>query len=239
MNAPAACCLRHEMVEASSADRNVMSRSKARWKPLFGLTHNSGIMPVVKTIYLAIILIAALTSLVSFRTGLPLRLKLFAWLLGLTFIVEVYCRYFYYTLIEVKILRRIIFLFLWIFPIFWLATVVFLFGLRQWNTYVTVVGSFFSILFALMYYYQLITAKEIQPIRHLPEFWIATGMLIFYLWELPYSGTLNFFLDYYVAHRTVSRGLLTVRLILDTLMYAMFCYGYLCQIINTRKYLSS
>jgi hypothetical protein len=238
-----------------------MSRSKARWKPLFGLTHNSGIMPV-KTIYLAIILIAALTSLYSFRTGLPLRLKLLAWLLGLTFIVEVYCRfflrtktmsiygpfnlmeflvygYFYYTLIGVKILRRIIFLFLWIFPIFWLATVVFLFGLRQWNTYVTVVGSFFIILFTLMFYYQLITAKEIQPIRHLPEFWIATGMLIFYLWELPYSGTLNFFLDYYVAHKTVSSGLLTARLILDTLMYALFGYGYLCQIINTRKYLSS
>lgn len=223
-------------------------------------------MPVIKTIYLALVLIAFLTSLVSFRTGLPSHLKLFAWLLGLTFIVELYCRYFlrvfhvtntmviygpfnlvefwvygyfYYQLIEVKILRRIIFLFLWIFPIFWLATVVFLFQLRQWNTYVTVVGSFFSILFALMYYYQVIMAKEIQSIRHLPEFWIATGMLIFYLWELPYSGTLNFFLDYYRAHRTVSRGLLTVRLILDTLMYALFSYGYLCRIINTRKYSSS
>jgi len=223
-------------------------------------------MPVIKTIYLAIILIAFLTSLVSFRTGLPLRLKLFAWLLGLTFIVELYCRYFlrvfhvtntmaiyvpfnlvefwvygyfYYQLIEVKILRRIIFLFLWIFPIFWLATVILLFQLHQWNTYMTVIGSFFSILFALMYFYQLTTAKEIQPIQHLPEFWIATGMLIFYLWELPYSGTLNFFLEYYKAHRTVSRGLLTVRLILDTLMYALFSYGYLCRIINTRKSLSS
>src|ERR1700722_18701678 len=59
-----------------------------------GLTHNSGLMSAIKTIYLAIVLIAFLTSLVSFRTGLPLRLKLFAWLLGLSFIVELYCRYF-------------------------------------------------------------------------------------------------------------------------------------------------
>ena len=219
-------------------------------------------MSVIKTIYLAIVLIAFLTSLVSFKTGLPFRLKLFAWLLGLTFIVEVFCRYFlwvfhvtntmliyspfnlveywvygyfYYLLIEVKILRRIIFLFLCIFPIFWLVTEVF-FGLGHWNTYMTVAGNFFIILFALMYYYQLATAKEIQPIRHLPEFWIATGMLIFYLWELPYAGTLNFFLNYYIAHRTVSRGLLSIRLILDSLMYALFSYGYLCQITNTRKY---
>ncbi len=223
-------------------------------------------MSAIKSVYLAIVLIAFLTSLISFRSGLPFHLKLFAGLLGLTFVVEIFCLYFlwtlhikntmvvygpfnlvefwvygyfYYLLIRVKALRRIILLFLVVFPIFWLATFIFIFRFNQWNTYVTVAGSFFSILFVLMYYYQLVMAEEIQSIRHLPEFWIATGMLMFYLWELPFFGTLNFFLSYYLAHRSVNLALLNTRLVLDCLMYASFSYGYLCRIVNTTKYSSS
>jgi hypothetical protein len=224
------------------------------------------IEPAVKYAYVVILAVAFLISLTSFRAGLPFQWKLLALLLGLTFLVEVSIGYFFhlfhlknnmpiygpfdgleflifgyffYKLIVVKSLRWIVLLFLWIFPIFWLLTTLYIFKFQRWNTYVTVVGSFFIIVFVLMYYYQLLTAKEIQPIRNLPEFWIATGILMFHLWELPYFGTLNFFMGYYTAHLEVSNGLLNARMILDTLMYAFISYGYLCLILNTRKYSSS
>jgi hypothetical protein len=210
-------------------------------------------------IYLASILIAFLSSLNSFRLDLPFHLKLFSCLLGLTLVVElfqgVFIRvfhfknnfwiynafglvefwlygYFYYRVIEVKILRRIIFLFMVIFPIFWVITIFFLFGFNVWNSYVVIVGSFFSVLFAVMYYYQLITAREIRSLRNMPEFWIATGMLIFYLGELPFYGTLNFLMSHNLG---LTKSLLNILKVLDTLMYGLFSYGFLCLTINTRK----
>ena len=220
-------------------------------------------MPVQNYIYLAFILAAFLSSLISFRLDFPFHFKLFSVLLGLTFLVEVSATiisrvlhhrnnfwiynaftlvefwaygYFYWRVIEVKILQRIIFLFLLIFPIFWFVTVFFLFGFNIWNSYVLIAGSFFSVLFAIMYYYQLITALEIQSLRNLPEFWIATGMLVFYLGALPYFGTLNFLMSY---NRAAATSLLQVLKILDTLMYALFTYAFLCRIIISKKSPSS
>jgi magnesium-transporting ATPase (P-type) len=122
--------------------------------------------------------------------------------------------------------------FLIIFPIFWYITVFFFFGFSAWNSYVIIVGSFFSVLFSLLYYYKILTAHEIKNLRTLPEFWIATGMLIFYMAALPYFGVLNFLIQY---HLKVAENLLIVLQVLDTCMYIIFTYGFLCRILNTKK----
>jgi hypothetical protein len=215
-------------------------------------------MPALTYIYIASILTAFISSLISFRLDLPFHLKLFSCLLGLTFLVEVSAAtlaygfhrknnwvynsfmlvefwvyaYFYFCLIRRIILRRILYVFLVIFPIFWLVTVIFFFGFRMWDSYVVIVGSFFSVLFALMYYYCVVTARDIVPLRMLPEFWVATGMLIFYLGAFPYFGLLNFLVK---NHLEVAQQLLVVLQVLDTLMYILFSYGYLCRIVNTKK----
>jgi hypothetical protein len=75
-------------------------------------------------------------------------------------------------------------------------------------------------------------SREIASLRNLTEFWIATGMLIFYMAALPFYGTLNFLLAY---HHGVAKTLYKVLLIIDTIMYAIFSYGYLCKTINIRK----
>jgi hypothetical protein len=220
-------------------------------------------MSALNYIYLSVILIAFLSSLICFRLDFPIHFKIFSCLLGLTFLVEFFATiighvlhhknnfwiynaftliefwtygYFYYQVIQAKTLRRIIFFFLLIFPIFWYTTVFFLFGFNIWNSYVIIVGSFFSVLFAIMYYYQVITAREIQALRNLPEFWIATGMLIFYLGALPYFGTLNFLMEH---NKPAATSLLRVLKVLDTLMYALFSYGFLWRIINSTKSSSS
>lgn len=221
-------------------------------------------MEVLTYIYLVTLFVSFLSSLISFRLDLPFHLKLFSVLLGLTVLVEltanfwiVYLKgsnfwlynaftllefwvygYFYYQLIRLRLLRRVIFLFLLIFPIFWAVTVFFLFGFNTWNSYVLIVGDFFSIVFALMYYYQVISNREVQPLRHLTEFWIATGMLIYYLGALPYFGMLNFLVElgkHNLVIRHVTTTLYYVLQVLDAFMYALFAYGYLCRTINTKK----
>jgi hypothetical protein len=219
-------------------------------------------MPALTWIYISSVVIAFLSGLTSFRPDYPFHLKLFACLLAVTAAVEVSSGiliyvfhtsnnrlyncftlpefwlygYFYRRLVRRDMLRKLLLIFLVIFPIFWFVTVFFVFGLNTWNSYVIIVGSFFSVLFAIMYYYTIITESQILSLRTLPEFWIATGMLVFYLGALPYFGMLNFLVKY---HLDVAKSLLQVLKMLDTLMYILISYGYLCRIINTKKSLST
>src|SRR3979490_3035238 len=139
-------------------------------------------MPALTYIYISFILLAFISSLVSFREGWGAHFRLFSSLLGLTFFVESFAvwigrsfhfnpfargyaifllvqfwiyGYFYYRVIRVPLLRRIIFFFLLGFPLFWLGTDLFLLGFSRWDPYVPIVGSFFTIVFVLFYYYQL------------------------------------------------------------------------------------
>jgi hypothetical protein len=210
-------------------------------------------------IYLSTVLLSFLVSLRSFKLRFASHLRLFSVLLGLTFLVELSADltvrllhwknnywiyhlftlvefwaygYYYYQIIRLQRMRQILVGFLVVFPVFWMITVFFIFGWSKWNSYVIIVGSFFTVVFVLIYYYQLLMAREISSLRNLTEFWIATGMLIFYMSALPFYGTLNFLLTY---HHGVARTLYKVLLVIDTLMYALFSYGYLCKTMSTKK----
>lgn len=214
-------------------------------------------MSLLDYIYVTSVLIAFLSSLISFRLDFPSNLKLFSCLLGLTFLVELTASillvlhirnfwlynlfmlvefscygYYYLQFIKISLLQRVLKTFLVIFPTFWAVTIFFVFKLTIWNSYVIVFGSFFTVLFSFMYYYQLITSPEIQPLRKLPEFWIATGMLTFYLGALPFYGMLNFLIH---SHRTVAITLADVLEIMNIIMYGLFSYAFICRIINIKK----
>jgi len=182
-----------------------------------------------------------------------LHLKVFSVLLGITFFVEccaiwlidhhisnipmynifmlvefwVYAWY-YRLILKSKTPRKIINIFLWIYPLFWAIVVFWVFGINRWNSYLSVIGSFFTILFSVAYYYQLFTQPELARLDRTPEFWIATGLLLFYTCELPFMGTLNFLVKNY---RHLAHQLITVLQVLDILMYSIFIYAFLCRTI--------
>ena len=214
-------------------------------------------MKILAFIYILSILVAFLSSLRSFRLDFPFHLRLFSTLLGLALFVEITAAvlgwihrsnywvynsftiiefwmygYFFRSLLPERTMQRLILVFLVIFPIFWFITVFHFFGFTGWDSYVMIAGSFFSVLCCLLYYYRILTAHEITNLRTLPEFWIATGMLIFYMAALPYFGSLNFLIQY---HMKVAQNLLIVLMCLNICMYTFITYGYLCPIRNTKK----
>jgi hypothetical protein len=216
------------------------------------------LMGIITYVYICSVCIAWISSLRSFRLDFPFHLKLFSCLLGLTALVELTAfilptcfhiknnwlynaftlvefwayGFFYTWIIRKKILKRIILVFLLTFPVFWFITVFYQYGFFTWNSSVIVVGSFFSVLLPLMYYYQIITEREIIPLRALPEFWIATGMLIFYLGSLPFFGMLNFLGR---SHDGMVQKLYTVLTVQNIIMYSLFTYAFLCRTTNTTK----
>jgi len=138
--------------------------------------------------------------------------------------------FFYLLSIHKGKMKRLMQASLLIFPIIWTILMA-RGGLKEWNGTLITVGSFFSVLFALNYYHYIITAPQLLSLRTLPEFWIATGMLIFYLGSFAFFGMLNFILKY----QEVAAKLLDVFEVLNIIMYALFSYAFLCRTSNTMR----
>lgn len=209
-------------------------------------------------IYTAIVGVAFLTSLLSFRYNYEWHLKFFSILLGLTFFIEVltlvminllYVRstqwvynlfvpielvaygYFYLLLLKKKWLKRLTLAISIVFPIAGLVTTFTVFHFYTWNSYQAIGSALFSIVFAVSYYYELFVSTEEFKLKNKPEFWIATGMIIFYSCQLPFLGTLNYLVK---VSMELANTFLDVLDYIDILMYLIFCYAFLCR-INTRK----
>jgi len=178
---------------------------------------------MINYIYITIIGLSFIASLASFRLAFPYHLKLFSVLLGCTFLVEVtavrmykthhsnvplynifmlveFCTYAYYykCIAQPRWLKKMVDYFLVGFPLFWGVVVFFVFGIGKWNSYVVIAGSLFTIFFSAAYYYQLFTQDVLVRLESSPEFWIATGLIIFYTFNLPFMGMLNFLVKNYL-----------------------------------------
>jgi hypothetical protein len=202
--------------------------------------------------YLAFIGIAFLSSLNAFRLDFPLHLKVFSVLLGLDFLVEFSSNvlvnllhfrtnvplyncfmlvetmtyaWFFREILTSRLLKGLIGGYMILFPIFWIIVVFFVFGLYQWNSYVAIVESLFTVCMAAVFYYQLFTAPTLIRLTTSPEFWIATGLIIFYTCNLPYLGMLNFITKDYLP---LAKSLLKLLQVLNIIMYSLFTLAYLC-----------
>lgn len=202
--------------------------------------------------------VAFIASLTSFKQPYSKHLRFFSTLLAITFIVEffaifgirlqwissnlilyncfmlveftAYIWYFHQVFRNPKAKKRVRFLLI-AFPLFWVWAILGVFGIGQWNSYVSTVGSLITVIMAAYYYYELFTANELVRLNRSTEFWIATGLIIFYTCQLPYLGMLNYLI---IHHRPLAVRLLTVLQIGVCLMYSIFIYAYLCK-INTAK----
>jgi hypothetical protein len=219
---------------------------------------NDNFIPLLVYIYLAFIGIAFLSSLNAFRLDFPIHLKVFSILLGLDFLVEfsstvlvnwLHVRtnvplynsfmlvetmtyaWFFRTILTNRALKMTCTVFMITFPIFWVVLVFFVFGgIGAWNSYVYIVESLFTVCMAAAFYYQLFTAPNLIRLTTSPEFWIATGLIIFYTCNLPYLGMLNFITKEYF---TLAQRLLMLLQILNIVMYSLITLAYLCQ--NTKR----
>lgn len=210
---------------------------------------------LLQDFYIIIIGLAFLVSLISFRLAYDFHLKLFSIIIGAAFITEIlavyitrvfhfqtnvpvynifiliefwgYGYYFYRTL-TLKFAKRLVTAFLFLYPLIWLVTTILFFQLKTWNSYSIIIGSFFTIVFAVLYYYQFFTSNNLIYIKlkkH-SEFWISTGLILFYSCQLPYVGMLNFLINNYPGLAT---GLLPLLQIFNVIMYSIFIYAFLCK----------
>jgi hypothetical protein len=211
------------------------------------------IYSILTDAYLVAETTAFISSLLPKRLLMPLHLRLFSMLLGLTVLVEFFANFaikplhlkrndivytpfmliefmvyacFFYMILTGKRIKRLIIVYMCLFPLFWCFAVFKVFGFTGWNSYVFILGAVATICMAVIYYYQQFTSPDLVRLDRTPEFWIATGLIIFYTINLPYFGMLNYLVHNY---KDVAVFFLIVSKILTILMYSLFAYAYLCQ----------
>jgi hypothetical protein len=211
---------------------------------------------ILTTVYISAIALAFFSGLLVWKkAGLTPHLLFFSLLIGCNLIVELIAVYganffhfrsnvplynyfmmpefmaygLYFRMISsFRLVRRSITLFMICFPFLWAYTVFWLFGPDHWNSYVIITGSVFTILIAFAYYYQVfVFPDQIIELRNSTEFWIATGLILFYASNLPYIGMLNYLVKNYL---NLARAFLIVLQLLNIFMYSIFSYAYLCRI---------
>jgi len=122
-----------------------------------------------------------------------------------------------------RLVQRMIRVYLWLLPPVWLILA--FFHVRDWSSFFFVFGAIFTIILSAINYYQLFTAERLVRLSTSFEFWIATGLIIFYSISFPYLGMLNFLNK---NHLSIALTMLTVLHIANIIFYLIFTYAFLC-----------
>ncbi|WP_316828406.1 hypothetical protein [Pedobacter miscanthi] len=217
-------------------------------------------MPILTYFYLTSLAAAVITGLLKLRISLPIHLKGIILMMPYILLVEIGAAFFrnlikgqnvlpqYNIVLLIEFLvyacffkeiiisewiKKIISIFMVLFPVFWYISVFFIFKITEWNSYIFLVGGTFTIVWALIYCYQLLTSIENISLSRCSEFWIALGIIIFYACEVPFMGIYNFLIvNYPSLIMNFQIGLQLTNII----MYSLFTYAFLCIKINTMKY---
>lgn len=148
------------------------------------------------------------------------------WLYNLSIPIE----YLFFTFIFCRMYSRIAYRFLtmWFLILFSIFIVINIMvnGLAEFHTNVLQVGSFFMIVFSVLYFINLYQDAEMEIVWRQPMFWIAAGVFIFNMGEFAY----DFLSDYLINHgldrttaifRSINNNLILV-------LYSFLIIGFLC-----------
>jgi len=109
---------------------------------------------------------------------------------------------FYYYHLSNRVIKNIILIYLFIFPIFVLINALLIQNFHQLATNSYVFGAAFTILLSVAYLWQLYTSDDTDSIFRDPVFWISLAYVFYCAVSIPYLGMLN---DLWEKHPVFTR----------------------------------
>jgi hypothetical protein len=217
---------------------------------------------LIVNLYIGITILSFLCSLVSFRLHYLFHLKLFSIVLAITAFTEIVANfgrelfhlssnypvynifmlvqyvllaYYYKQIIVSTTTKKIINVFLILYPLFWIFIFTFVYSLFQWNTYGVMFGDLFIIIFSARYLYELFTSERLVSLGRHAEFWIAVALIFYSCCELPITGILNYLVHDWQNNQHTILKLFSILQILNIVMYSTFIYAFLCRVSLSRR----
>lgn len=181
----------------------------------------------------------------------PRWLRLFAWFLIITLLTQAagslysnytyrsnhfifniyigieYLFYFFlfYRAFNNKKMKYLIVIFAMAFVVFYVANIFFGKGLFIFNTATYTLGSILTIISCLLYFVFLFLSNETINYFRMPMFWIATGLLFYYVGDSVYMSLLDYIVKNNIDNGGHVYAIITV--ILNLLLYVLFTFGFL------------
>jgi len=150
------------------------------------------------------------------------------WLYNLSIPIEyLFYSFIFYLHYKTNSFRVLAAWFLVLFTLFVGINLIFVSGLISFNTQAVTVGSFFMILFSLLFFYDLYLKFDSGIVLMEPMFWIASGILIFNAGEFTY----NLFSPYLVnrGFDNAARLFTTINNKLIWVLYSLLTIAFLCK----------
>jgi len=210
-------------------------------------------------LYIVFIALAFLGSILLYDRRNPAYLRIFSIILGCDLIIEIAANYllkplhlhsnnglynvamliefwgyaYYYSyVIQSRLVKKIISVYLVLFPVIWVVLVFLVQSFNFWNSYLSVIGSLVLIILSACMYYQIFTADKLIKLTTSFGFWIATGLIIFYSCNFVYLGMLNYLS---IKYRGLASNLLQLLQVLNIVYYAIVLYAFICLWNSTKK----
>ncbi|SDD37087.1 hypothetical protein [Niabella drilacis] len=194
--------------------------------------------PPVRRVFILVVYTTVLeTSVIFFREKFSTDTNVLPQYNFFMLIEFLFYAWFFKGVINIGAIKKSIDVFLLLFPVLWYIFVFGFFNISQWNSYTFLLGGSCMVFFGLTYYYQLF--KWLPPnysIARSSEFWITTGIMIFYTTGVPYMGMYNFLSSNF---EWLAQSLKPVLQVTNIIMYSLFAYAFICQVKMTNTTRSS
>ncbi len=190
-------------------------------------------------------LIAAIVGVLNYKKLVFYREKYFLLLLWYTFIVEavnlilntcflinlewwhgiysvisfLFYFYWYYNVLEKKLVKRIVVFFIVLFTSITLLTYIFPKELSN-QGYSFITGAISLLVLTFFHFYQLLSSNEILVVKNKLSFWVSTGLLLFYMGIIPLI-----LLSKYLVIEGMSKTI--ILLSLNIILYGCYIIGFL------------
>ena len=143
--------------------------------------------------------------------------------------------YYMYILMEViysKRVKKVILIIMSVYVIISLINILFVQKISSFHTMTYSIGCFLIVIISMYYFYELLRLPRAIDLKKEPAFWIAAGLLFFYICTLPVLGVINYLFS---IPGVLGRRLEDIIAILNVLLYSLFTIGFLCRISFKRS----
>ena len=211
--------------------------------------------------YLYFLIPCALIAIsVYFQKGSPLYLKLLPLLLAINFIVEIMGQWiakeygtnitlfnFYMVFVVTahmfmlremvvgKMVRRIVYSLLWLYPAICFVNILFVQGLNDWQSYSYLIGNLLIVGLTVYYFFELFKRPTFINLMMEPAFWICSALLFYYMCSFPVLSLVNILEK---APPILRNNLSTLMTLLNIMQYILFSIAFLCR-LDFKKLLSA
>jgi len=200
----------------------------------------------MQNLYLYFIAFSVAVGLISLKNKLSLPLKFFLGFLCYTLANELvaknihgsnhwlyniynYIRFLLLSLIYLQLLvtpalKKIIIGFLISLPVWFVISFYSVGGFYRLHTPTILAGATAFVFMSTCYLYELLRYPEEKSLLLKPFFWISTGLLFYFLGNLPYLGSINYLVKKDMA---LAMKLYYITYILNVVMYTLFVVAFI------------